>query len=114
MICACNFQILGKVTPAEPKRTLFINTRQLSTLLNSNRILHKIVDDNGVMFSGTFSEMELAFNVMVNTTEGIMELYRFSESEAEKLQDEYPACWTGTLRFVEEISDEQITINQAI
>jgi len=50
----------------------------------------EIIDDNGVIHSGTSDEMEFAFDVMTNSDE-------YSKEQIES----YKTKWTGDLKLVE-------------
>jgi hypothetical protein len=68
----------------------------------SNKLNWEIIDDTGVIHSGTEEEMKIAFDVM---REPDIELIRnqtgWNRYKAEKLIEKYLTSWTGDLKLIE-------------
>lgn len=61
----------------------------------------QIIDDNGIIHSGTEDEMRKGFFVMTHLFETIQEEYELDEEETEDLVDQFPGSWTGDLKLIQ-------------
>lgn len=61
----------------------------------------QIIDDNGIIHSGTEEEMRKAFFIMTSLYETIQEEYELSDEETQELVDDYPGSWEGDLNLIE-------------
>lgn len=64
----------------------------------------QIVDDEGVIHSGTFEEIQLIWDLTTRSTDDLASEYRrtYSKSQIEKLKKEKTvSSWTGDLKLIE-------------
>lgn len=61
----------------------------------------EIIDNNGVVHSGTEEEMKEAFDYMILTIEEIMGTYDMNSSQAEMHQSKWKCDWDGDLKLMQ-------------
>ena len=61
----------------------------------------EIIDDEGVVYSGTQEEMRKAFDAMTLDYTELMGIYNLNSSQAEFLKHEWTTDWEGDIKLIQ-------------